>query len=218
MLSNVRTSGPAIEPVTLDEMDQFLRGDDSLETEDSGVLQSLIVSAREYVEFQTRRALITQTWTLYLDHYPKVSDPLGWWDGVRSGSIEAGDQRSIILPISPLQSVTSLSTFDTSNNETLFPADRYYLNITQSMGEVILNNGVVWPTFTRNRNGIKIVYVAGYGDLATDVPGALRTAIKLLVTHWYENREFTKIQSDMNQASAPLHVQSLLNRYTVKKL
>lgn len=218
IVSNKRTTDPAVEPVTVAEMDQFLRGDNVIESVDGTLVESLIVAAREYVEEFTRRALITQTWTMYMDRWPQTQDPLGWWDGVREGSISSGDARSLTLPIGPLQSVKSIKTFDQDNNETLFPDTNYFLNTTATPGEVILNTGVVWPTFTRNRMGIEVVYVAGYGDAATDVPSPLRMAIKQLVTHWYEDREFTKTQSDQNQAIAPLHVQSILNRYKVHRL
>lgn len=217
-ISNQRTTDPATEPATVSEVDKFLRGDEVLESVDGDLIESLITAAREYVEEYTRRALITQTWTMFMDAFPQVQDPLGWWDGVREGSITMGQARAFELPIGPLQSVTQISTFDDDNTETVFAASNYFLNTTKTPGEVILNTGVTWPVFTRNRNGIKVEYVAGYGDLATDVPSALRTAVKMMATHWYENREFTKTQSDMNQAPAPIHIQSILNRYRVKKL
>lgn len=218
MISNKRTTNPAQEPVTPTEVDSYLRGDGVLEADDSDLLSELISSAREYVEEFTGRALITQTWTLYMDRWPAGQDNLGWWDGVREGSIHCGDARSIKLPIGPLQSVTSVSTYDSTNTPTEFDSSNYFLNTTASIGEVVLNTGAVWPTFTRNRNGIEVVYVAGYGDNPTDVPSPLRTAIKMLISHWYENREFVKTQSDQNQAQCPLHVTSILNRYKVMKL
>ena len=217
-ISNQRTTDPATEVATVAQMDTFLRGDNVLESVDGELLTSLIQSAREYVEEFTRRALITQTWTMFMDGFPQTRDPLGWWDGVREGSITQGQASSFELPVGPLQSVTSISTFDDDNTETTFDSANYFLNTTATPGEVILNTGATWPVFTRNRNGIKVVYVVGYGDNATDVPSPLRTAVKQLAAHWYENRELVKTQSDQNQAMAPVHVQSILNRYKVQKL
>jgi len=217
-ISSQRTTNPATEVATVAEMDTFLRGDNVLESVDGPLLETLIQAAREYAEEFTRRAFITQTWTAYMDRWPQTKDPLGWWDGVREGSITMGQANSIELPIGPLQSVTSVSTFDDDNTETTFDAANYFLNTTRTPGEIILNTGATWPVFTRNRNGVKVVYVCGYGDNATDVPAPLRTAVKMLAAHWYENREFTKTQSDMNQAVAPIHLQSILNRYKVAKL
>jgi hypothetical protein len=217
-ISNQRTTDPATEVATVAEMDTFLRGDNVLESVDGELLTTLIQAAREYAEEFTCRAFITQTWTMYMDRWPQTKDPLGWWDGVREGSITMGQATSIELPIGPLQSVTSVSTFNDDNTETPFSSDNYSLNTTRTPGEIILNMGATWPVFTRARNGVKVVYVCGYGDNPTDVPAPLRTAVKMLAAHWYENREFTKTQSDMNQAVAPVHLQSILNRYKVAKL
>lgn len=108
--------------------------------------------------------------------------------------------------------------FNTDNEEALFANTNYFLDRNATPGRLVLNTGSAWPVVTRNTNGIEIIYTAGYGPLASDVPSPLRTAIKQLATHWYENREVVKTQSDQNQAMAPLHVQSILNRYQVKKL
>lgn len=217
--SNKRTVDPTVEPVTAEQLDAHLRGDGVLASEEGDLLETLITAAREYVEEFTRRALITQTYTLIMDQWPTIgNDGLGWWDGVRDGSISMGQQGYVELPIGELQSVTSVTTYDDDNSATVFASSNYFLDTNATPGQLILNTGITWPVFTRTRNGIEIVYVAGYGDQATDVPGALRVAIKQLAAHWYENREYVKTQSDQNQAAAPLHVQSILNRWRVKRL
>jgi uncharacterized phiE125 gp8 family phage protein len=38
-------------------------------------------------------------------------------------------------------------------------------------------------------NAFEVAFTAGYGDEASDVPEPLRHAIKLLVAHWFEQRE-----------------------------
>lgn len=220
MTSNKRTTDPTVEPVTTEQLDTYLRGDGVLAANEGDLLNTLITAAREYVEEFTRRALITQSYTLVMDAWPGNSqgDGLGWWDGVREGSITMGAPNYVELPVGPLQSVTSVTTYDDDNSSTVFADTSYFLDTNATPGQVILNTGTVWPSFTRTRNGIEIVYVAGYGDAATDVPSALRQAVKMIAAHWYENREFVKTQSDQNQAAAPLHAQSILNRYRVKKL
>lgn len=217
-ISNHRTQEPTEEPVTLEEADNFLRGNGVLEEVDATLLQSMIFSAREYIELTIRQALITQTWEMFMDHFPQVKNDLGWWDGVRDGSIVQGQSSSFEIPIGPLQSVDSISTFDDLNQETVFDPSNYFLNTAKNPGEVILNMNSVWPVFTRHRNGVRVVYKAGFGDQSIDVPAPLRLATKMLITHWYENREYIKTQSDLNQSTAPLHVQSMINRYKRFKL
>lgn len=219
MQSNKRIVDATSEPVTPEQLDTQLRGDGVLAAEEGDFLQDLIKSAREYVEEHTRRALITQTWRLVMDAFPSVpNNDLKWWDGVREGSISMGTQGYIELPRGPLQSITSFKVYNNDNSSTTVDSTSYFADINSTPGQLILNTGVAWPVFTRHRNGIEIDYVAGYGDLVTDVPSPLRTAIKQLAAHWYENRELVKTQSDQNQAMAPIHVQSILNRYRVKKL
>jgi len=219
MHSNKRTTDPAVEPITADELDTHLRGDGVLAANEGDFLESVITAAREYVEEFTRRALITQSYTLVMDSWPSVkNEGLGWWDGVREGSISQDLQGHVELPMGPLQSITSVTTYAADNTSTVFDSSNYFIDSNQTPGQLVLNTGTVWPSFTRTRNGIEIVYVAGYGNNATDVPGALKMAVKQLAAHWYENREYTKTQSDQNQAPAPLHVQSILNRWKVKRL
>ena len=218
-MTNRRTTNPSVEPVTIQQLDTTLRGDGILAAEEDLFLTELIKSAREYVEEYTGRALINQTYTLVMDTWPIAEGHnLGWWDGVRQGSIVMDQQGYVELPIAPLQSVTSVTTFDDDNSSTVFASSNYFLDTVSQPGQLILNTGTVWPVFTRTRRGIQIIYVAGYGSNPTDVPGALRTAVLGLATHWYENREMVKTQSDQNQAMAPLHVQSLLNRWKVQRL
>ena len=218
-ISNRRTTDPAVEPVTVDQLDKHLRGDGVLASEDGDFLTSLIQSAREYVEEFTRRALITQSYTVVMDTWPPTQGgALGWWDGVREGSIVMDQQNYLELPIAPLQSVTSVTTFDDDNSATVFDSNSYFLDTISQPGQLILNTGTVWPVFTRTRRGIEIVYVAGYGNAATDVPAALRQAILQLASHWYENRETVKPGVTEEPSLTPLHIQSILNRYKVQRL
>ena len=41
----------------------------------------------------------------------------------------------------------------------------------------------------RERQGLEIDYVAGYGAGPADVPASLRQAVLLLVGYWFENRD-----------------------------
>lgn len=75
-------------------------------------------------------------------------------------------------------------------------------------GRVVLKHGQSWPSTTlRTMNPVQVTYVAGYG-LAASVPPHLVQLIKLLVSHWYENREPVVVGSIT--ASIPLAVDSLI--------
>jgi hypothetical protein len=182
-----RTTEPAMDPITVDEVKSAGRIDH--ETED-GLLAMYVTAATEACEKYLGRALISQTWTLYYDEWPNNDEP--WWDGVRvaSQNVLSSQADVIELPYGPLLSVTSISTFNTSDTETAVSTDVYGVS-TGIASRVYLKDGQVWPSATRTRDGVKIVYVAGYGTDFNDVPMAIRQGIIQLCVHWYENREAT---------------------------
>jgi uncharacterized phiE125 gp8 family phage protein len=45
-----------------------------------------------------------------------------------------------------------------------------------------------WPDYLDDYNSIVVTYVAGCGN-ANEVPAILKQAIKMLVAHWYNQRE-----------------------------
>lgn len=188
-------TAPSIEPVTLTEAKDFLR---VTGTDDDDLITSLIVAARTNAESYTRRAFITQTWKLLRDEWPfdKTGSSKGdpWWDGVRQLPIsEIRGQEAVIMPLAPLQSITSVITYDDDDSSNTFATSNYqvsaYSGDFANRGRVTLRtSGNGWPAFTRRADGIEIIFIAGYGDAAADVPSQIKQAILLEVTELYENR------------------------------
>ena len=79
-------------PLTLTEAKAHLRYD--LTTEDT-LITTLIKVATEYAEKRLSRALITQTWDLYLEDFPA--------------------EDTIILPFPPLQTISHVKYYDKDN-------------------------------------------------------------------------------------------------------
>lgn len=179
---------PAEEPVLLAEAKAHLR----VETADEDTLiTSLVAVARQKCEAFQRRVYCTQTWELWLDGFPGES--------------------VIELPHSPVQSVTAIKHYDADDVETLFPATDYFVDTVSQPGRVVLRSGKSWPDATlRSANGVCIVYVAGYGA-AVDVPETVKHAIKLLVGHFYENREAVVVGSGLAATIVPETVEALLS-------
>ncbi len=180
-----RTTEPTVDPITVDEVKSAGRIDH--ENED-GLLAMYITAAVGVCEQYLGRSLMNQTWTLYMDQWPTGDEP--WWDGavVASETILNSQADEIDLPYGPLQSVTSISVFDTADTETAVSSDVYGVS-TGKVSRVYLKDGQVWPSATRTRDGVKVVYVAGYGSDFNDVPMAIRQGLLQLCVHWYENRE-----------------------------
>ena len=135
------------------------------------LLTAIIQASREYVENYTRRALLTQTWYLYLDAFP--------------------DCDYIKLPWGNLQSVTSIKYKDYEGTETTMTVTDEYLVETngEGVGRIVLPYGVTWPTFTAYpSNPITIEYICGWTAAAL-IPEAIRAACKLVCADLWTNRE-----------------------------
>lgn len=189
------TTVPVNKPVTTTEMKLWLQLDSGF-TDDDTLIADLIDAAVESCQVYTQRSLITQTLTYRLDRFPTHMNQEPWWDGVRQGAITElyGSYDFLPLTRGPLQSVTSLSTFDDSNAETTFSSDNYFAD-TQN-DRIVLNDGQIWPVDLRDWDAVKVVYVAGYGDDASDVPAPIRTGIKMHVAKMYETRTACELPED----------------------
>lgn len=209
---SVLVVAPASEPVSIDEMREHLRLDTTV---DDTYLSDLVMGAREYVEQEIRKALIEQTWALFLDAVPRF-DNLGWWDGIRDGAISMKSPRFIELPISPLVSVDHIKYYDDEDNATTWAVSNYFVDTSSTPGRVGLRTGGTWPVFTRPLNGLEIQYKAGYGSLSSDVPSSLRQSVKIIAADWYENRETTQMGRISDKIEAT--VSYLLERYKVMRL
>ena len=184
----VLTSGPAVEPVSLAEAKLHLRVDAN--SEDT-LISSLIITSRLHVEAALGLALITQSWSYFLDAWPAGA--------------------SVKLPLRPIQSVTAVKLYAPDDSaETLAP-DTYQIDGAAAPPRVIRQGALAWPPPKRPANAIEIALVAGYGDAAADVPAPIRQAVLLLVAHWYEHREPVVIGAPT--AAVPQMVSQLLHPF-----
>ncbi|HTJ56998.1 MAG TPA: phage head-tail connector protein [Devosiaceae bacterium] len=158
-------SGPAAEPVTLDEAKVFLRLDAA---DEDALVATLITAARVHVESITGRALLPQGWRLVLDRWPA--------DGL------------VKLPVGPLQSLTAMTSYDDAGTPTSLPVNDVLIAANASPPQLFLPPGFGTPML-RLRQGIEIDYLAGYGTDPADVPAPLRQALLALVAYWFENRD-----------------------------
>lgn len=178
------TTQPAVEPVTVSEAKLFMRVDSSA---DDTLIGDLITCARQLAEEYTRRKFINTGITLTMDSLPHYSSGQ-WWDGVREGSMSAlyGTDTIIRLPFPPTVSVTSLTTYGLDNSASVFSSSNYRVDTTGA--RIYLNDNAQWPVNLRNYNAVEVVYIAGYGATAADVPASIRQAIKSTVAAMYEDR------------------------------
>ena len=174
---------PAAEPLALSDVKAYLRVSGSAE---DTLISTFIETARVFCENFIGRALITQTLKLSLDSADHGGDPL--WEGTRIGPDLNFYKSFISLPNSPVQSVTSVKTFADDDTETTLSTSKYYSDLTREPARIVLRTGETWPTALRVANAIEIVYVAGYGDSASDVPSPLRIGMMQHIAYLYDQR------------------------------
>ena len=148
--------------------DVMVKGADAVVSDE---LTAIIQAAREHVEDNTRRALLTQTWDYFLQEWPE------------------GDR--FRLPFGNLQSVTSVSWFDTDGTETTLTAGTDYLVETngEDCGFIVLPYGESWPTDTLYpSNPIKVRFICGW-TAAADIPKKIRAAHLMICADLWQNRE-----------------------------
>lgn len=159
------------------------------------LVRSLIVAGREFAERFQGRALVTQQWRLTLDGFPSLyryaPQLAALWE-LESGLSAAlcfDPHREVIrLPKPPLLSVDAITYVDeTGATQTLDPS-QYIVDATELRGEISRAYGTQWPATRRQPGAVSVLFTCGYGA-AADVPEMTKQAIKLLVSHWYMNRE-----------------------------
>jgi uncharacterized phiE125 gp8 family phage protein len=140
-----------------------------IDTDDEDTLiSSIIVAARMLVERSLGLALITQSWSHFLDAVPQ--------------------RGCVALPLGPVQAVAAVRVHDGEGAASTFEADSYDTDLLFDPARVVLT-AMVPSVGVRAFNGFEVAFAAGFGDAATDVPQPIRQALLLLVAHWFERRE-----------------------------
>jgi uncharacterized phiE125 gp8 family phage protein len=210
------------EPLSLIETQAYLRVTDPGE---DALLLSMISAVRQVCEQWTGRALVSQTWTWWLDRFPIRSLKHPVEAGYMEFPVNHFEEscRSLILPKPPLQSVEILQTYGVDNQAVAFPASNYFVD-TVSDGRLVLNESVAWPTQLRSTNAVEVEFKAGYGN-AAQVPEPLKQGmllwLKLLFadkTWWLEPGNAPDGLNGINDQSIPQVVQSLWAPFKVYHL
>lgn len=192
------TSAPANKAIEYSDLKGHLR----LTTDDdqSYIEDNLLPAMIDYAEKYTGRALVTQTWKLYLDAFP---------------SPQKDGRKLIYIPKPPLQSITSIKYYDVDDTLLTLAASEYNVDTIDEPGVVELKSGNVWPGTKNKINAIEITFVAGYGAAKASVPGGIKTAMLMLGAHFYLNRTpvMTGIGAQQVVAEVPISTDALLMKH-----
>jgi uncharacterized phiE125 gp8 family phage protein len=165
-------TGPASEPLTLQEVKDFAQIDTDAADD---LLDLLIAAARRRVEEVTGRQLVTATYQLLLQGFPG--------DGIE-------------IPRPPLLEVDWVKYYDTAGTIQTVDASVYEVITSREPGLIWLAYGEAWPIPRSQLNAVKIQFQAGYGDgtgtgtggHSDGVPDDLKAAMLLWIKLRYDRR------------------------------
>jgi uncharacterized phiE125 gp8 family phage protein len=165
-------TAPTDEPVDLTTAKAHLRVSG---TDDDTYISGIITVARVEIEQATNRALLTQTWDLWVDrpncHYSLFRQFPHYWNY----------QSHIYIPRGPVKSIDVVETLDTDGTATALDTSLYTVDLISEPARIIF-------TGTIPAGRLHVRYTAGE-DSADAVPVTLNRAILLLVGSMYENRQ-----------------------------
>jgi uncharacterized phiE125 gp8 family phage protein len=188
-------SPPATEPLTLDETKAHCRVD--YDDEDT-LLTGYITAAREIIEQDTNRALITQQVVLGLDDFPRRED-------------------RIRIPRGNLQSIDLFTYQDTGGTiHAMDEGANYLINQYAEPAEVVLPWAQVWPSVVlQTASPVQIQFTCGFSDAAA-VPRSIKHAMLMLIADWYGNREDETVGRGLIAVETKNGVDRLLNSHCLR--
>ena len=156
------TTEPASEPLTVTEAKTHLNlaSDD---TSHDTLLAQLIAAARLQFEIDTNSAMIVRT--------------------VRTKLAEFA---TFYVPRTPLVSVTSVTYYDSNNALQTLASSKYSVDTARGM---IRFDDDTYPAVYNRWDAVWIVYTIGKASASTNVDALSKSAMLLLVGHYFENRD-----------------------------
>jgi uncharacterized phiE125 gp8 family phage protein len=190
-------TAPAVEPVGVAELKSHLRLDGS---DEDPYLEVLIEAARMEAENFTNRQFINATWEWTLDRFPSVT--------------------GFEMPKAPLSSVTSVTyTDDSGATGNVWSSSEYVVDAPAGPhavpGRLALAYDQDYPDTYDEINVVAILFVAGYGTSASDVPAPIRHAILLLAAEMFERR--TQVTLGLNVSKNAVTAERLLYPFKVQR-
>jgi uncharacterized phiE125 gp8 family phage protein len=183
---------PDIEPVSWAEAQSWTK---ALDDEQSDV-ELLISAARELCEHRKGYAFYAQTLEYVLHSWASACN----WP-VRHGS------RLLLPRATPLVEVESVTYVDENGEERTVDSADYRLDTRSIPGAIVFVDGFSWPSLdTYAPNPVVIRYIAGRQVTSppTPVSASIRLAMRLLIAHWYKNREAVLAGLTAGVSAAPL--------------
>ena len=159
---------PSDLPLTLAELRAQLRLDSDFVVDDP-YIETLQRAAVDSVEAHIAGPLVSRDFEQLHECFP------------------CGDR--LVLARAPVSAIAGVFYTADGAAEAIFAASNYVADVKARPGRVVLKRAAAWPSVALEAgNAVRVQFTAGYGARA-DVPESAKQAIKLLVSHWYANRQ-----------------------------
>lgn len=171
------STAPSVEPVSVSDAKDHLRVIDY--TGDDAYIGTLVTAARQWCEDFCDRTFADKTYTVAFDDFfgTRIELPR---PPVRLNAESSG--ATVTISYVDTGGATQTLTWSQSGTQD-FRLDRDH--VPALIYPTYLD---VWPSVRIDDKSVQITYLAGYGG-AANVPTPAKHAIKMLVGHWYLNRE-----------------------------
>lgn len=176
-------TAPTSEPVSLREQKEHLRIDDD---EDDSYIYTCITAARQWIEGQTKRSIMAQTWDYGIDY--------NW--PMRFGGVR------IDFPLNPVadqaspESITITYVDNDGASQSLASTQFQVANRTHG-SYIVPAYGIAFPSVRHQPDAITVRFVSGD---STTVPADLKHAVKILASQFYEERDTAKTANSVVEA------------------
>lgn len=170
---------------------------DAAETYYDDMLTDMEAAAVEYIQSKARLILRNSSYEIFCDRFPERNNPL-------------------YIPLWPVRtSVIEISYTDASGASQVYTtAQKAFTTQPAALYPAV---GEDWPdTQEDNRQAVTFSVTTGYANNAA-IPAMVKHAIKLLVAHWFRNRETVlvgSISKELEFALSALMVQFRGNYWT----
>ena len=177
-------SGPVENPVTLDEC----KADCRVEFNDEdGLISAYIDAATRAASEVTSKKLVNETWRLSTPNFCV---------------------NKIEIPFVDVSSIESVSYYDLDDNLQTIAVNQFYKYDYETKTVLEAKDTLSIPSLKKRNDALQVEFVTGYGPSAASVPATIKKAIRLIVAHWYQNREDT---SEKTLSSIPMGADTLLS-------
>lgn len=160
---------------------------------DDTYVSALSLAAQNYAETILRKKLLEQTLVKKENEFPCGRYPIALdWGKVTS--------------VAAVRYYDSAGTLQTLTS----PYTLFVLNNAHVPSQLELLPGQSWPSFELDRlYPMEIEFVVGAAS-AADIAEEIKVAIKLIIGHWYSNRENVQISSGLTALTIPHGAEALL--------